>query len=76
MDLSSLSRGRAIAGALLLIVALCVPEAFAAHTLPKFKPDGLLLAYAGGGAGLFSAVIAGWANGTLGSTPVTREVRR
>jgi hypothetical protein len=44
--------------------------------LPKFKPDGLMLAHAGGGAGLFSAVIAGWANGTVGSTPVTREVRR
>jgi hypothetical protein len=57
-------------------IAEGLPEAFAGHTLPKFKPDGLLLAYAGGSAGLFSAVIAGWANGTLGSTPVTREVRR
>jgi hypothetical protein len=56
-------------------IAEGLPEAFADHTLPKFKPDGLLLAYAGGGAGLFSAVIAGWANGTVGSTPVTREVR-
>ena len=43
--------------------------------LPKFTPSGLMLAYAGGGAGLFSALIAGWVNGAVGSTPVTREVR-
>jgi hypothetical protein len=43
--------------------------------LPKFTPDGLLLAYAGGGAGLFSAIIAGWVNGDKGSKPVTRPVR-
>ena len=29
---------------------------------------GILLAYAGGGAGLFSAIIGGWANGAIGST--------
>jgi hypothetical protein len=56
-------------------IAEGLPDAFADHTLTKFKPDGLMLAYAGGGAGLFSAIIAGWANGTVGSTPVTREVR-
>jgi hypothetical protein len=43
--------------------------------LPKFTPNGLLLAYAGGGAGLFSTVIAGWVNGDKGSKPVTRPVR-
>jgi hypothetical protein len=43
--------------------------------LPKFRPDGLMLAYAGGGAGLFSALIAGWVNGDMGSKPVTRAVR-
>jgi hypothetical protein len=52
-----------------------IPEALADRTLPKFRPDGILLAYAGGGAGLFSAMIGGWANGTVGSTPVTLEVR-
>jgi hypothetical protein len=52
-----------------------LPEAFADASLSKFKPDGLMLAYAGGGAGLFSAIIGGWVNGTVGSTPVTREVR-
>jgi hypothetical protein len=42
--------------------------------LPKFTPDGLLIVHAGGGAGLFSAVIGGWARGAIGSIPVTREV--
>jgi hypothetical protein len=56
-------------------IAEGVPESLADVTLPKFKPDGLLLAFAGGRAGLFSAIIGGWANGTVGSTPVTRQVR-
>jgi hypothetical protein len=55
-------------------IAEGVPEFLADQTVPKFRPDGLLLAFAGGGAGLFSAIIAGWANGTVGSTPVTRTV--
>ena len=57
-------------------IAEGIPEAFADATLPKFRPDGILLVYAGGGAGLFSAIIGGWANGAVGSQPVTREVRR
>jgi hypothetical protein len=51
-----------------------VPEFLADSEIPKFGPDGLLICYAGGGAGLFTALIGGWANGTVGSTPVTREV--
>jgi hypothetical protein len=51
-----------------------VPEYLADVTLGKFRPDGLLLVHAGGGAGLFSAMIGGWANGDLGSRPVTRRV--
>ncbi|MEO5724454.1 MAG: thioredoxin, partial [Ilumatobacteraceae bacterium] len=47
---------------------------FAGYTLGKFRPDGLLLVHAGGGAGLFSAIIGGWANGDMGSKPVTRLV--
>ena len=35
---------------------------------------GLLVCHAGGGAGLFSAIIGGWASGAVGSAPVTREV--
>jgi thiol-disulfide isomerase/thioredoxin len=53
-----------------------VPESFADATLPKFRPDGILLVHAGGGAGLFSMMIGGWANGDTGSRPVTRLVRR
>lgn len=53
-----------------------VPEYLADVTLGKFRPDGLLLVHAGGGAGLFSAMIGGWANGDLGSRPVTRRVVR
>jgi len=44
-------------------------------TLPKFRPGGILVVHAGGGAGLFSTIIAGWASGPTGSQPVTREVR-
>jgi hypothetical protein len=42
--------------------------------VPKFRPDGILLVHAGGGAGLFSTIIASWASGPTGSQPVTREV--
>ena len=50
------------------------PEAFADSTIPKFRDGGLLLVHAGGGAGLFSSIIGGWANGETGSTPVTKEI--
>ena len=53
-----------------------IPQWLAGETLGKFRADGLLLAHAGGGAGLFSAMIGGWANGATGSQPVTRKVRR
>lgn len=50
------------------------PAAFAGHKLPKFTPTGLLIVHAGGSAGLFSSIVAGWANGAAGSQPVTREI--
>jgi len=50
---------------------LCAPGT----RLPKFRAGGLLIAHAGGGAGLFSAIIGGWASGAVGSEIVTREVR-
>ena len=57
-------------------IAEGVPESFAdAEALPKFRAGGLMLTYAGGGAGLFSQIIAGWANGDKGSKPVTRAVQ-
>ena len=55
-------------------IAEGVPEHLRDATLPKFRPDGILLVHAGGGAGLFSAMIGGWANGSTGSQPVTRRV--
>jgi hypothetical protein len=52
------------------------PDTSAGPTaLPKFRPDGLMLAFAGGGAGLFSSIIPGWVNGETGSKPVTRAVQ-
>jgi thiol-disulfide isomerase/thioredoxin len=52
-------------------IAEGVPAAFAGLQLPKFRPGGLLVCHAGGGAGLFSAVLGGWVNGEEGSDPVT-----
>jgi len=51
-----------------------VPESLRTATLPKFREGGLLVVHAGGGAGMFSAIIGGWVNGETGSQPVTREV--
>jgi hypothetical protein len=56
-------------------IAEGIPARLEGATLPKFRPGGLLIVHAGGGAGLFSAIIGGWASGALGSEPVTREVR-
>jgi hypothetical protein len=51
-----------------------LPAGFEGSTLPKFRDGGLLIVHAGGGAGLFSTIIGGWANGAVGSQPVTVEV--
>jgi hypothetical protein len=56
-------------------IAEGLPEGFAGARLPKFRDGGLLVVHAGGGAGLFSAIIGGWVNGETGSQPVTVEVR-
>ena len=43
--------------------------------VPKFaSPDRILLAYAGGDAGLFSMVVGGWVSGEVGSSPQTGSV--
>jgi len=52
-----------------------VPESFAGATLPKFRPTGLRVVHCGGGAGLFSMMIGGWASGAIGSEPVLKEIR-
>lgn len=56
-------------------IAEGLPEAFAEMTLPKFRSGGLLVVHAGGGAGLFSAIIGGWVSGQGGSDTVTQEIR-
>ncbi len=55
-------------------IAEGLPAGLAGQRLPKFRENGLLLAHAGGGAGLFSAIIDGWVGGSRGSIAVTREV--
>jgi len=56
-------------------IAEGVPAAMAGKPVPKFRPGGLLIVRAGGGAGLFSAIIAGWAaSGPVGSIPVSKEI--
>ncbi|MEN9629958.1 MAG: hypothetical protein RJA10_3186 [Pseudomonadota bacterium] len=56
-------------------IAEGLPAALAGKPVPKFRPGGLLIVRAGGGAGLFSAIIAGWAaSGPVGSIPVTKEI--
>ncbi len=48
----------------------------AGETVPKFWDEGLLIVRAGGQAGLFSAILAGWTGGRFRteSQPVTREI--
>ena len=56
-------------------VAEGMPESMTGHRLAKFRDGGLLIARAGGEAGLMSAMIVGWAaTGERGSEPVTREI--
>ena len=48
----------------------------AGRTVNKFRPEGLMIVRAGGGAGMFSGIIGGWATpGPTGSLPVCREVQ-
>ena len=57
-------------------IAEGVPEKLKDAILPKFREGGLNIVRAGGSAGLFSAIIAGWgASGKIGSVPVTREIK-
>ena len=57
-------------------VAVGMPARLAEKRLRKFRPGGLLIVHAGGGAGMWSAVITGWAaNGPRGSIPVTVAIK-
>jgi hypothetical protein len=51
------------------------PPSLAGKTVNKFRPGGLLIVRAGGGAGMFSGIIGGWSSGARGSVPVTIEVK-
>ena len=52
------------------------PPSLAGRSVGKFRPGGLLIVRAGGGAGMFSGIIGGWsASGERGSAPVTKEVK-
>ncbi len=51
------------------------PPSLAGTTVNKFRPGGLLIVRAGGGAGMFSGIIAGWSSGERGSIPITKEVK-
>jgi hypothetical protein len=55
-------------------IAEGLPASVETLTIPKFRDGGLLIVHAGGGAGLFSAIIGGWASGPTGSAPVTKEI--
>ena len=56
-------------------IAEGIPAKMAGKRLPKFREGGFNIVRAGGSAGMFSAIIAGWgASGTIGSTPVTRLI--
>ncbi len=56
-------------------IAEGLPEGVKGKSIPKFRPNGLHIVHAGGGAGLFSAIIAGWVNGEIGSQAVSREIQ-
>ena len=52
------------------------PQSLAGKTVNKFRPGGIMIVRAGGDAGMFSGIIAGWsAGGPRSSLPVTKEVR-
>ncbi len=56
-------------------VAEGMPESFRTKTVTKFRPGGLLVVHCGGSAGLFSAILGGWASGPKGSQPAVQEIR-
>jgi hypothetical protein len=51
------------------------PPSLAGTIRNKFRPGGLMIVRAGGGAGMFSGIIGGWSSGgAAGSLPVTRPI--
>jgi len=74
--LAALARpGRELArGAGGMAEGLPLPPEAADASIPKFRPENLHVVYAGGGAGLFSAIIGGWLTGPEGSQVVAKEI--
>ena len=57
-------------------IAEGMPPRFAGKQVSKFRPGGLLIVHAGGSAGMWSAIIAGWGHsGGRGSSPVTVPIK-
>lgn len=57
-------------------IAEGMPVKFENAMIPKFRSDGLLIVHTGGGAGMWSAVVGGWAaSGEKGSIPVTVAIK-
>ena len=52
-----------------------LPGPISAETIPKFRPGGIYIVHSGGSAGLFSAVIAGWVGGGIGSQVTLKEIQ-
>lgn len=51
-------------------------DSLVGKTVKKFREGGILIVRAGGGAGMFSGIIGGWAaSGARGSSPVTKEIK-
>jgi hypothetical protein len=51
-----------------------IPGPVSVDALPKFRPDGIHIVHSGGNAGLFSAAIAGWVGGNIGSQAILKEI--
>ena len=57
-------------------IAEGLPDSARGKMIAKFRPGGLMIVRAGGGAGMFSGIIGGWsASGARGSAPVTKEIK-
>ena len=58
-------------------IAEGMPQRLAGARVSKFRDGGLLIVHAGGGAGMWTAAILGWAaSGDKGSVPVTVRIRQ
>jgi hypothetical protein len=73
IELTTIPGDELVRGA--LGIAEGMPESVRGRRIPKFREQGIHIVHAGGGAGLFSAIIPGWANGELGSQTLAREIR-